>query len=130
MSQSNFEKFIELLNKKGIVRKMQIAKQMMIKIADNELQKAIDQALVANVIIQESNSDVNLKKAYDVAANEMMIEKIMKAIDLKKDVQLTPQEMFAKGISEALLGDVFKELDDIQKNITEQIRKVKGKENE
>lgn len=130
MEQSNFEQFIELLNQKGIIRKMQVTKQMMIKIADNELQRAIDQASIASMIIDSTKKDANLKKAYDCAANEMMIDKIMEVVNSTKDVQFTPQEMFAKGISEALLGDVFKELDDIQKNIMEQIRKVKGEENE
>lgn len=130
MEQSNFEQFIELLNQKGIIRKMQLTMKIMPNSLSGDLGKALNQAGVATMLNEELRSDANLRKAYNMAANEMMFAKTMEIVDLKKDVQFTPQEMVVKGISEALLGGVFKELDDIQKNIEEQIRKVKGEGNE
>lgn len=112
MKNSYVEQFIELLNKKGIVRQMQVAKQLTPEVATGEVQKAIDQMCVANTITKTLARDAELKSAYDNAANELMIGKIMDQLDLKKDenFKFTPEEMLAKTISEAFLGDVMKNL--------------------
>lgn len=116
MKNTYFEQFIELMNKKGLVRQLQVTKQLVPNVSTGETQKAIDQMCVANVITKVLSYDADLKKAYDLAANEIMINKIMDSIDLKKDenFKFTPQEELAKKVSELLVGDVLEELKNLK----------------
>lgn len=116
MNNSYVEKFIELLNKKGIVRQMQVAKQLTPDVATGEVQKAIDQICVANVITKALLRDADLKRAYDNAANEIMTKMIMDHVDLKKDenFKYTPDELLAKKISESLFGNVMEDLKNLK----------------
>ncbi len=116
MKNSYVEQFIELLNKKGIVRQMQVAKQLTPDVAAGEVQKAIDQMCVSNVITKALLRDAELKRAYDYAANEIMLKMIMDHVDLKKDenFKYTPDELLAKKISESLFGSVMKDLENLK----------------
>lgn len=110
MTQTNFEKFMELMNKKGLVRNIQVAKQFVPNVAIGEAQKAIDEMCVGQTITKELLRDPELKAAYDYAANELMFNKIVENIDLEKkeNFEFTAAEAFAKTIAEAVLGDILK----------------------
>lgn len=113
---SGVEQFIELLNKKGIVRHIRVAKQLTPDVATGEAQKAIDQMCVANVITKSLLRDTELKCAYDKAANEIMLKMIMDHLDLKKDenFKYTPDELLAKNISESIFGNVMEDLKNLK----------------
>lgn len=108
---NHVELFIELLKKKGLVRQIQFAKQLTPEVAIGEAQEIIDKMCVARTITTALSRDEELKKAYDLAANEIMLEKIVESINLKKDenFKLSPSEHLAKVMSEAILGDIFKQ---------------------
>ena len=115
MNKSCIEQFIELLNKKGIIRQIQVAKQITPDVATGEIQNAMDRMCVANTIAKALLRDAELKKAYENAANEIMLDHIMKSIDLKKDenFKFTPQELLAKTISESMMKDFVSKMKDL-----------------
>lgn len=116
MKNNYFEQFIELLNKKGIVRQIQVAKQLTPDVANGEVQKDIDKMCASKAIAKALLRDAELKKAYDIAANEIMFNKIMDSIDLKKDenFKFTPQELFAKELSKVLFGGAINDLEKLK----------------
>lgn len=118
MNNKYFEQFIELLNKKGIIRNMQIAKRLSPEIAIGEVQKAIDTMCVSNTIVKALQRDKELEEAYAKASAELMMNKVMEVIDLKKDdnFEYSPQEKFAKEIAKVLTGGMIKDLEDLFKN--------------
>lgn len=117
MKNNYFEQFIELLNKKEIVRQIQVAKQLTPDASNySGVQKAIDRMCVVNAITKALERDAELKKAYDIAANEIMFNKIMDSIDLKKDenFKFTPQELLAKELSKVLFGGAMNDLEKLK----------------
>lgn len=116
MKNNYFEQFIELLNKKEVVRQIQVAKQLTPDVATGEVQKAIDRMCVTNAITKALERDAELKRAYIIAVNEIMMDKIMDSIDLKKDenFKFTPQELLAKELSKILFGGAMKDLEKLK----------------
>lgn len=118
MNEKCFKQFIELLNKKGIIRNIQIAKQITPEVAEGDVQKSIDMMCLHNVIVKATERDEEVKEAFGNAAIELMMNKIMDVIDLKKDdkFEFTPQELFAKELAKVITNGMFKNLEKLFKD--------------
>jgi hypothetical protein len=109
---SKYEIFMKMLKDKGCVKAMQMAKNLTPEVPgiNPELQKAIDKGCIAKAVTGSMMRDPELKKAFDQAATEMMYDKIVADLDLKKDENFKPteQDLLAKSVAEVIVGMMFR----------------------
>ena len=100
-----YEKFMKLFNDKGYVKSMELAINLSpMDMLPDELKPHVIKGSVANAISLTLTSDPEFKEAFDRASCELMLEKIVKDLDLKKDENFKPvsDEIFAQSIAHIL----------------------------
>lgn len=111
---TKYEELIQLMEKKGTIRALKVAKQFTPEIPGfpAEAQKEIDKACLAKSIGTTMGIDPEIRDAFSAAATEMMINRLFEDLDLKKDpnFKATPAEEFAKTLAFGLFGDLLKNL--------------------
>lgn len=110
---TKYEEFMKLLEKKGTVRALKVAKQFTPELPGlpPEAQKEIDKACLAKSIGTTMGIDPEINMAFKAAATEMLIDRMFEDLDLKKDpnFKTTPAEELAKSIAYGLFGDLLKD---------------------
>lgn len=102
-----YEIFIKMLHDKGVVESIQVATNMTpgtpAEFPDS-LKEAIKKKCISSSISMAMDRNPELKKAFDLAACEIMFTKIVKDLDLKKDENYKPTEadLLAKSMAEKL----------------------------
>lgn len=111
---TKYEELIQLMEKKGTIRALKVAKQFTPEIPGfpAEAQKEIDKACMTKSIATTMDIDPEFKSAFIETATEMMIDRLFEDLDLKKDpnFKATPAEEFAKTLAFGLFGDLLKNL--------------------
>lgn len=109
---TKYEKFMTLMEKKGKIRALQLAKQLTPEMpgASPDLQKLVDKGCIAHSVTSTLQIDPEIKAAFDEAANELMLDKLFEDLDLKKDpdFKANPMEELAQQIGQAIFGDILK----------------------
>lgn len=108
---SNYEKFMKLLHDKGYVRAMNVAVNLSpMESLPDDVKPHVIKSCVATNISTILVKDPEIKAVFDRAACDLMLDQLVKDLDLKqdKDFKPTPQDLFAKSIAEVLFGNLFK----------------------
>lgn len=109
---TNYEKFMKLLHDKGHVKAMNSAVNMtpLVDAFLGEHKDELIKSCVATSITTVLKIDPEIKQAFDRAACDMMLERVVKDLDLKKDKDFkpTPQDIFAKAVAEAIFANMRK----------------------
>lgn len=108
---SNYEKFIKLLHDKGHVRAMTVAVNFApMEILPDEVKPSIIKSCVATSISTILMKDPEIKQVFDRAACDLMLDQVVKDLDLKKEKNFEPsqQDILAKTIADALFASMFK----------------------
>jgi hypothetical protein len=107
---TNYEKFMKLLHDKGHVQAMNVAVNLSsIELLPDELKPLVIESSVAAVISNVIAKDPEIKQVFDRAACDLMLEKVVKDLDLKKDENFKPtaQDLFAKSFADAFINSIF-----------------------
>jgi hypothetical protein len=107
----NYEKFLKLLHDKGHVKAMTVAVNLApIDFLPDEVKPSVIKSCVATSISTILLKDPEIKQAFDKAACDLMLDQVVKDLDLKKDENFkpSPQDLFAKSIADALFANMFK----------------------
>jgi hypothetical protein len=103
---------MKMINDKGLVKSMQMAKNLTPELPGitPELQKAIDRGCIEKSITTAMMNDPELRMAFSKAASEMVFDKVIADLDLKKDENFKPtaQDLLAKQMAEAIVGMFFR----------------------
>lgn len=108
---SNYEKFMKLLHDKGHVKAMNVAVNFApMGLLPDEVKPSVIKSCVATNISTILAKDPEIKAVFDRAACDLMLDQIVKDLDLKqdKDFKPTPQDLFAKSVADALFANMFK----------------------
>lgn len=108
---TNYEKFMKLLHDKGHVKAMNTAVNLSpMEFLPDEVKPSVIKSCVASYISNILARDPEVKEVFDRAACDMMLEKVLNDLDLKKDENFkpTPQDLFAKSVADALFSNMFR----------------------
>lgn len=108
---SNYEKFMKQLHDKGHVKAMNVAVNLApMGLLPDEVKPSVIKSCVATSISTILAKDPEIKAVFDRAACDLMLDQIVKDLDLKqdKDFKPTPQDLFAKSVADALFANMFK----------------------
>lgn len=109
---NNYEKFLKLLHDKGHVKAMTVAVNLApIDSLPDEVKPSVIKSCVATSISTILMKDPEIKQVFDRAACDLMLDQVVKDLDLKKDENFkpSPQALFAKSIADVLFANIFKE---------------------
>ncbi|MBS5822437.1 MAG: hypothetical protein KID00_01020 [Clostridium argentinense] len=107
---NNYEKFMQLLNDKGHMKAMNVAVNLTpIDLIPDEVKPSVIKSCVGASISTILNTDPEIKQAFDKAACDLMLDQVVKDLNLKKDKNFKPtsQDLFAKSIADALFSNMF-----------------------
>ena len=102
---TNYEKFMKLLHDKGYVKSLEFSINLApVELLPDALKENVIKESVSSCIVLSLQRDLELKQAFDRAAIEIMIDKITKDLDLKKDENFNPnnEDMFKEIITHIL----------------------------
>lgn len=102
---------MQLLNDKGHVKAINVAVNLApMELLPDAVKPSVIKSCVGASISTILNTDPEIKQAFDKAACDLMLDKIVKDLDLKKDENFKPtaQDLFAKSIADALFSNMFK----------------------
>lgn len=102
---------MQLLNDKGHVKAMNVAVNLApMDFIPDEVKPSVIKSCVGASISTILNTDPEIKQAFDKAACDLMLDKIVKDLDLKKDENFKPtaQDLFAKSVADALFSNMFR----------------------
>lgn len=108
---SNYEKFMKLLHDKGYVNAMNVAVNLApIDFLPDEVKPSVIKSCVATNMSTILVKDPEIKAVFDRAACDLMLDQLVKDLDLKqdKDFKPTSQDLLAKSIADMLFGNMFK----------------------
>lgn len=108
---SNYEKFMKLLHDKGHVKAMNVAVNLTpMEFLPDEAKPSVIKSCVGTVISTILMTEPEIKQIFDRAACDLMLDKIVKDLDLKKDKDFKPssQDLFAKSVADVLLANMFR----------------------
>lgn len=108
---TNYEKFMKLLHDKGHVRAMNVAVNFApMEILPDEVKESVIKNCIATSISTVLIKDPEIKEAFDRASCDLMFDKIVADLDLKKDDNFKPtsQDLLAKTIADALFANMFR----------------------
>ena len=103
---TNYEKFMKLLHDKGHVKAMTVAVNLSpMGFLPDEVKPSVIKSCVATNISTILEKDPEIKAVCD-----LMLDQIVKDLDLKQDENFkpTPQDLFAKSVADALFANMFK----------------------
>lgn len=109
---TKYEILMKQLHDKGCVKSMQKATNM-IPLPDelpDGLKAAIMKGCVGQAVHTILKTDPEIKVAFDEAACELMLDKISKDLDLKKDENFKPNAIdeLVKNLAEKMAAELFK----------------------
>lgn len=96
---------MKLLHDKGYIKSLELSLNLSpIDLIPDALKETVIKKSVVICIMSSLRKDVELKQAFDKAATEMMIDKITKDFDLKKDENFNSnsEDMFKEVIAHIL----------------------------
>ena len=111
MGMNNFELLMKQINEKGHVRSMKSAVNLSpLQMVPESIQPEVIKGCVAASMSYILKSDTEIKKAFDKVAYDLMMDKIVLELDLKKDENFKPtlQDLFAKTIADELFSQIIK----------------------
>lgn len=99
------------MNDNGHVKAMNVAINItpIMNAFPDEVKQVVLKSWVASSVTTILKVDPEIKKAFDQAACELMLDKVIKDLDLKQDKDFKPseQDLLAKSIAEALVTQFF-----------------------
>lgn len=103
-----YEKFMKLLHDKGHVDKMNRAINMS-SLHIELTKKHIDYCVMPHIGMVAA-CDPEFKEAFDKAACEIMIDKVLNDLNLKQDEKFKPteQDLFLKSLVDSMLTNLFR----------------------
>lgn len=107
---SNYEKFLKLLHEKGHVKAMTAAINLSpIETLPEEIIPLTIEGMIGSNISMILMKDPEAKEIFDKAACDLMLEKIFKDLDLKKDENFEPtsNDLLTKAIAESFMNHLF-----------------------
>lgn len=102
---------MKLLEEKGHVKAMNVAVNLApMDMLPDEIKPSVIKSCVAASISSVLMKDPEIKQVFDKAACDMLLDRLVKDLDLKKDENFKPssQDPFAKSVADALFANMFK----------------------
>jgi hypothetical protein len=102
---------MKLLHDKGHVKAMTVAVNLApMELLPDEVKPSVIKSCVATSISTILMKDPEIKQVFDRAACDLMLDQVVKDLDLKKDKDFkpSPQDLFAKSVADALFANMFR----------------------
>lgn len=99
------------MHDKGHVKAMTVAVNLSpMELLPDEVKPSVIKSCVATSISTILKKDPEIKEVFDKAACDLLLDQVVKDLDLKKDENFkpSPQDIFVKSVADALFANMFK----------------------